>query len=94
MAPIIYIITNKAQTQAYSHVRTSVIWCVMFSVQQNPGLMIDTMPRRRAGQQNCRLIPAKENTFFLFSKTFGLTSQSHIQWEPGVIFSVTKATGW
>jgi hypothetical protein len=93
MAPIVYIITNNAQTLAYSYVRTSVIWRVMFSVQQNPGLMIDTMTRRRAGQENCRLIPAIENTFFLFSIAFGLalrTSQSHIQWAPRVVFLSLK----
>jgi hypothetical protein len=87
MAPIVYIITNNAQTLAYSYVRTSVIWRIMFSVQQNPGFVIDTMTRRRARIQNCRLIPAIENNFFLFFIAFGLalrTSQSYIQWAPGV----------
>jgi hypothetical protein len=86
---IIYIITNTVQTLAYSYVHTSVIWCVMLSEQQNPGLVIDTMNGRRAGQQNCRLIPARDKKNFLLSKTFGLAvrpSQSHIQWAPGVFF--------
>jgi hypothetical protein len=93
MAPIIYIITNTAQTLAYSYVRTSVIWCVMFSEQQNPGLVIDTMTRRRAGHQNCRLIPTRENKFILFAKKLRLSlrpSQSHIQWAPGVLFPSPK----
>jgi len=87
------MITNNAQTLAYSYVRTSVIWRVIFSAQRNPVLVIDTMTRRRAGQQNCRLIPAIENNFFLFSIAFRLalrTSQSHIQWAPGVVFLSLK----
>lgn len=65
----------------------------MFSEQQNPGLVINTMTRRRAGQQNCRLIPARDNKFFPFSKTFVLAlrpSQSHIQWTPVILFPSLK----